>query len=253
MSDNLISILKDLISHDKWSNAIDYVLAKNTPSANPSYHDESSLINIPLFNGNNLYHIACIKGKTNVIKKILSLKSELRLIPNKLNDDGIQGSHLYYRYGGNDPFLLNLHDTYYVDESNNSLATYLIDNIDLCELMVKNMKHRKCLYSINIRGDDSIYLNILQKVNLTNADSDRYVKLFMNLYSELKPKNIGYILVLTQCTIVTEHLFKSNIDPKIFTDVYNETNMTPLALIVYSEFLELMPKILDYLITNYSN
>jgi hypothetical protein len=239
-----ITVIKDLISHDKWTDAIDLMIQIESSKKN----QESSLINTIIINGNTPYHIACIKGKNDVIKRMIKLKSQLNLNLNQLSSDGSIGSHLYYRYGGSDPFLLEMDDMCYIDMLNNSIASYLIDNIDLLETLVNNMQIKKCLYSIVVKNDDSIYTDILNKVNANTKNSSRYAQLFMILYKELKPENIGYMLVITKCSIVLELMFKSNINPIVFTDVYNTTEMTPFALIIYTGYLEIFVMILEYLV-----
>lgn len=244
------NVLKLMISNDLWDEMMDYMIKiQNTITSETENFGEFALINVPLINGNNPYHLACIRGKTDIIKKMMKLSKTLHLSINKLNSEGLPGIHLYYRYGGRDPFFLESKDICYVDEFHYTLVKYLIDEIDLLELLIDNMKNLNCLNNTGIKNDDHIYLLLLHKIHFMGDETNimRYQKILETIYDELKPKNIAYLLILTNCVFSLECFFKRNINVLLFTDIYNESDMTPLALCVYSGYMEMLVKILEYI------
>jgi hypothetical protein len=162
-------------------------------------------INVSLFNGNNLFHLACIKGETDFIKRILKLKNENKLFLNinMFNYEGESGPHLYYKYGGNDPFLLSDNEMCYVNENNFVLAKYLIGNIDLLELLINKMIQVGCIENIGIRDDDYMFTLLMAKeIHYSKIDknmANRYLDIIRKLNHEIKPPNLVFMAVDQNC------------------------------------------------------
>lgn len=231
---NLVTHLTELIDLNDWNKVFD-VLSSS-----------SEIINKPIINGNTVFHIACIKGQTDFIKKLISNKDKLHLNINIFNPEGLTGAHLYYKYGGNDDFLLD-NDMCYVDESNYVLARYLIDKIDLLETLIDKMIKIGCVENVGMRNDNYMFVLLMTKINYySTVDEklcDRYVKIVEKLYIELRPRNFVFLIIQTNCISVLKMLFYHEVD----FNIYSESNMTPIAKCIDLKRIEMLVLILEYI------
>lgn len=236
MEDNTMKI-KKMIDDDNWDKLLNEI--KNGNITN---------IDTYIVNGNNLFHIACIKGKIEFIKKLFDLrnKKSLTFNPNLINQDGLTGSHLYYKYGGNDIFFMTNKELCYLDANNFSLGKYLIDRIDLLEHLINNMQKIGCLENIDIRLDYYMYKELIEKIKeyqLSNPElSNRYLKLVEKIYVEIKPKDLVFLSIIWNCLPIIDMLILHNYD----FNIYSKKNYTVLSMCTFYDRVEMIIHIFEY-------
>ena len=232
-------MIGNMVRNDKWNDILKIIS-----------DDKQQLIdlNAGLFNGNNLFHMACIKGETEFIKKLLKLKAEnkINLNINVFNYDGESGAHLYYKYGGTDPFLLSDKELCYVDTNNFVLARYLIGKIDLLETLIDKMIDNGCIGNVGIRNDNYMFnLLIAKEVHYSRIDknvADKYLKIIKKLYREIKPSDLVFIAINKNCIDVIKMLMMMNYN----FDVYNSYNVSAISQCVRYNRVEILVLILEY-------
>ena len=228
-------IITSLIQKNKWNDILN--LLKTT-------HIDD--INMMLINENNLFHLACIKGETEFIKELIMLKKshKIDLNLNLFNEFGLSGAQLYYKYGGNDPFLLSDKNVCYVNDNNFVLATYLIDNIDLLKIHVNKMIELNCIENIAI--NDQIFVSLLNKINYyTNIDenkTNKYLKIVEKICDEIKDHQIVFIAIKLNCIDVIKMLMIQEYN----FEVYSNLSMTALGACMLYDRVEICVLILEY-------
>jgi len=232
-----IMILADMVRDDRWTDILNLLIS------NPSINLDTELIN-----GNNLFHMACIKGQTEFIKKLLELKKQnkLKINTNLFNIDGLLGAHLYYKFGGTDPFLLSNNEMCYVDVNNFVLARYLIDKIDLLEMLINLMIKKGCIENIGIRDDDYMFELLMEKeMYYTKIDkplASQYLQIIQKLTLELKPENLVFMAINMNCFHVIEMLMKMNFD----FNVYSSGDISAVSACVFKNRPNILVMILEY-------
>jgi hypothetical protein len=215
--------------------------------------EEITDVNDSIVNGDNLFHLACIKGDTKVIKTLLKMKNDkkIRLNTYSLNADGLPAIHLYYRFGGTDPSLLADKDVCYVDNESNVLAKHLMDQIDLLEILINRMIDENCLDNIGLRNDDTLLESLVMKVvhyaTLPKSDEntqikDRYITLAIKLFQEIKSPGLIYMGIHYNSIDIIISLVELGVDFYI----HEYSGITPLAKCVDSQRIELLFIILEY-------
>ena len=240
--DNKQEIVKKIlecIAKDEWDEIIKLI-------KNGDYVDINDIIS----NGNNIFHLACIKGKDKIINELIDLKNngKIKLNVNKHNKDGIPGIHLYYKYGGTNADFFDNDEICNLDRNSKNLAIYVINDIYVLEKLIDKLIEKQCLENLEIpTGSDTHYLfeELIKKiVELNNPImTDKYVKIIKKLYVELKIKDIVFIAILINCPDVIKMLMTLNYDFMIYN---NELKMTSLAYAVYMNRTEIVLNILEY-------
>lgn len=230
-------ILANLVKDGMWEDILKFIT--NNPTIN---------MNVSLFNGNNLFHLACIKGETDFIKLLLKLKQEkkINLNVNMFNYDGESGAHLYYKYGGIDPLLLSDKEMCYVNENNFVLAKYLIGQIDLLELLIDKMIQVGCVENIGIRNDDYMFnLLITKEVYYSKIDkkmATRYLNIIQKLNHAIKPANLVFMAITQNCIDVIKMFMTFDFD----FNVYSNEGVSVVANCVKHNKLNILIMILEY-------
>lgn len=203
-------------------------------------------------NGNNLFHLACIKGKTKIIHEMIKLKNnnEIKLNTNLLNEDGLDGIYLYYKYGGSDIQFLDTHDVCNIDSSSRVLAFYMMDRIDMLEKLMNKMFDKGCIDNTEIPDDVNIYNELIVRYinysKLKNNDSieigKRYLNVVKRLYEELKTPKLVFVAIELNAIPVIRMLINFDFDFMIYSDDF----MTPLSYAILYGRLEIVLTILHY-------
>jgi len=163
-------------------------------------------LNKDFANGNTLFHLSCIRGKTKFIKEMIKLKKEdkIKLNTNLLNIDGLPAIHLYYKYGGNDISFFDNEDICHLDIENKNLLIYVLNQIDVFELLVNKLLEKNCLDTIEIPDDDEnnhlVLYEICKKVIEISKKGDekllqRYLLVLNKIYTELLSKDLVFIAI----------------------------------------------------------
>lgn len=216
----------ELINDNKWDEVYKLLQDKNID------------VNKPINNGNTIFHLICIKGNINIIKKILENKHNVKI--NLCNDDGLMGQHLYYKYGGLDPIFINNKEVCYSDENDMLIFQYVIDKIDLLEKIIENMEHNNCIENIAII-DEYIYIELCTFIN-TSEYSQRYLDIIEKIYKKIKPYNLTFYAIETNCIKVIKLLITYDID----FDIYSQQNISAVALCIIYNRTEILINILEY-------
>jgi hypothetical protein len=209
-------------------------------------------LNREILNKNNLFHLACIKGKTEVIKQLIRLKNMKKITLNTslLNDDGIPGLHLYYKYGGTDVSFFNDNDICFLDINSYGLIVYVLDKIDVLELLIDRLIVMGCLNNLEIPNENGkthiiheICKKIVETKNIDDKISKRYVGLLRKLYLELSSPSVAFEGIAVNSHDVVEMLMRLDFDFMIYNVV---TKDTPLALAVTKGYLNITLMLLEY-------
>ena len=212
-------------------------------------------LNVEIDNGNNLFHIVCEKGQTDIIKKILSLKKDhtITLNTNLLNGDGIPGIHLYYKYGGTDTSFFDYDEICYIDSSSKMLAIYLINKIDLLEILIKKTLKRGCINNTEIPEDNYIYSKLIKKIiYYSKSDNDtsiRYLNILKSIWLELKSRNLVFVAIQMNSIDVIKMLMDDGFNFMI----YSNDHITPLSMSIDNGHIEIAIMILEYTKQKFGN
>jgi len=226
------------IKNNKWKKILNII--KNGEYTN---------LNKILINGNNLFHILCIKGKIEIIKEILELKKNKKIILNTniLNSNGIPPIHLYYKYGGKDLLFLEDESICHLDDLNNNLLNYVIDNIKLLNKIIDKMIEYNCLESLYyIENQYQSFFTLL--TNKIIEDKEKYNKIMKKIYQKVKPEFFIFITIRLNSIDNLLMLFEENYD---FTD-YKKNYFSPLAYTIYTNKFTMMNMILEYTKNKYN-
>ena len=208
-------------------------------------------LNMNIDNGNNVFHIACVKGLTDFIKKILKYKIEKKIIlnTNKLNSDGLPGIHLYYKYGGSDPSFLNSDDICFIDNNSKTLAPYLINRIDLLETYINMTIKKECIDNIELSTylDNDVYLLLIQKIISMDKYENkniyfRYLNIIKILWLELQSQYLIFEAIYYHATDIIKLLMDENFDFMIYSDYQT----TPLMKSIDVKTDEIALMLLEY-------
>ena len=192
-----------------------------------------------LINGNNMFHLACIRTETEFIEKVYRLCSEgtCPLNLNIANSEGLPGLHLYYKFGGKSPLPLETTSVCYLDIQYRNLYLYLIDSIELLEKYIASSLEQECLTQM---PDDrnTIYFKIINKIEemkkdntadgAANADVLRYLKLIENLIRGVGDKQVCTMAIAMKTRTVSKHL----IEQKLFYPYERFNGRTALMITV---------------------
>ncbi len=200
----------------------------------------------PLENGNNILHMAGIKGQTDFIKNAIRLSyasEEIVNLINLPNSDGLSVLHLYYKYGGHDKDLLKNKYICYLDVNNKSLANYIISKIDLFELFIDQMIQNKCIENLNLDPDINItIIDIFHK-----EKNDRYEKILMKMIDHgVSYTNVVYYSIYLNEIGILDKILKR----KLNLSIKNKREKTPLMFAVYYGKYEIVEKLLDHSMKN---
>jgi hypothetical protein len=203
-------------------------------------------INKPLINSNNLFHLACINLKPKIIKTLLDMKNknQIKLNTNLLNNDGIPGIHLYYKYGGTDISILDKAIICQIDLYSNTILNYVIDNLELLDKFIDRMIESKCITNLYFITDvnKSFFTKLTQKIN----DNIKYKKIMEKIYREVKPINFINISLYENSV----HNLAILIDSKHDFMKY-EMHFLPLATAIRFDKLTMITLILQYTENNF--
>lgn len=235
-----IDKLVEYVTNDHWDQIIKLII-------DGSYTD----LNVDLLNGNNIFHLACIKGKTDIIKQLIAFKKEgrIKLNTNKLNADGLPGIHLYYKYGGNDISFFNNDEICYLDADSHNLAVYLLDKLPVLEIFIDKLIAKKCVDSLEIPIESNkhyFFYEIAKRVSEYKKTDinmmNRYLIILRKLYAELRIDGLVFMGVyLNSCEIIRT-LMDFNFDFM----VYAKNKLTPLSMGIYNGFTDIICMILEY-------
>jgi hypothetical protein len=208
-------------------------------------------LNMNIDNGNNIFHIACVKGLTDFIKKIIKYKNEKKIIlnTNKLNSDGLPGIHLYYKYGGADTSFFDSDDICFIDNNTKTLAPYLINRIDLLEIYVNMAIKKGCIENIELSAylDNDVFLLLVRKiVSINNKDNKeiyhRYLNIVRILWLELHSQYLIFEAIYYHATDIIKIIMNEGFDFMIYSDYQT----TPLMKAIDDETDEIALMILEY-------
>lgn len=220
-----------LIVNNEWMNIYNYIL---------KIQNIHTLINNPIINGNNIFHIACIKGQ--LINELLHIKKKVGLNINLVNSEGKAGAYLYYKYGGTDTIFLDNKEICYKSD-NSALIPLLIDNITLLELLINRMIDANC---IDIIDSNNIYNIIMEKINhykiCDNIKSDKYLLILNNIYQKLHPPDLVFLAITNNNIDVINMLINNNFN----FNVYSHENISTISLCVIMGYVEILIIILEY-------
>jgi hypothetical protein len=233
----MYNIIKKYIENDNWTSIIQLIEKGKITD-----------INEPILYGNNLYHLACVKGKIKVINKLISLKKENKIIldtslPNK---DGFYGINLYYKYGGNDLSLLNndeICDTNMYDES---LIEYVVEMVDILDKLIDNMIDKKCLEITNYDNTKTHILYILCKKSIENI---KYIDIIRKIYEYTKI-DLLYVAISSIAINVIKMLVTFDFEKEVRNTNYYRTMLCQSVLVGN---LDIVIIILEYLKYKYDD
>lgn len=198
--------LIDLIRNDRWDRLIGLI-------ENKEYNMDE-----PLLNGNNTFHIACIRLNEDFMRKYFS--SKIRNV-NRLNVDGITGLQLYYKYGGNSIEFLENDSICYHDVNGNTAIIYINDE-NMVVRYLENAIKNNCLNSI-------LHNDVIQHTLYDNAIIKKHWKVIDILIQHINPINVIYHSILLDDYRTIGYLIDiRSVDPMI----RNKNNMTPLIVAV---------------------
>lgn len=246
-----------LVKQDKW----DKIYSKLIKG-------EISRPNKLLINGNNILHMACIRGRTNFIERVFDLcyskarkvdnldqplnifaKIECGIDPDIPNEDGIPPIHLYYKYGGTSRKLLKFSSVCILDKDYMGLFVYLIDKIDLLEVYIDSTLEKNCLTDIEyirkeINAKHNIYYLLIKQIKKIDDQKikNRYLQIISQLIHNITNKKAVFYAIAMDSHEVFDHLIKDNLfDPMI----RNSNQETPLIMAVINQNDSFVRKILE--------
>ena len=213
-------------------------------------------LNVEIDNGNNLFHLACVKGLTDIIKEILILKKERKVTLNThiVSSDGIPGIHLYYKYGGTDSEFFTSGEICYIDNNNNKvLIFYLINRIDLLEILVNKIIKQRCIDNIVFYDVNNLYRLLIKKItDVSKIDielSSRYLEILKSIWLELKSTDLVFVAINLNSLDVIKMMINIGFD--VMT--YSSDMVTPLALAINNRHIEIANMILEYTKQKFGN
>ena len=233
----MYNIIKKYIENDNWSSIIQLIEKGKITN-----------INETILYGNNLYHLACVKGKTKIINKLISLKKDNKIILDTSlpNEDGFYGINLYYKYGGTDLSLLNndeICDTNMYDES---LIGYVVEMVDILDKLIDNMIDKKCLEITNYNNTQTHILYILCKKSIENI---KYVDIIRKIYEYTKI-DLLYVAITSVAINVIKMLVTYDFEKEVRNTNYNRTMLCQSVMIGN---LDIVIIILEYLKYKYDD
>jgi len=242
--------IMELVEQDNWEQIIN--LVKKGEITNLNNH---------IINGNTLFHLACVKGKIGVIRELLYFKNmkKIQLNTSLLNHDGLPAIHLYYKYGGTSPELFDDEDLCYTDVLDNTLALYVVNNIELLEKLIQKMGNMGCLENIKLFNSNGSQLTQSQSESVMSKlcakytelksydipNANRYLELIKNISLKIDYDYIIYFIIEYDIVELMEFL----IDNKFNFLTYNENNITPVTYMVMlkrNTMIEKLRRILFY-------
>lgn len=196
------TIINELLRKDKWDEIMKMI-------ENGDIKD----LDQEIVNGNSIYHFACIKGKIEFIKRLMELKNKgkINISFHLPNGNGLVGIELYYKYGGNDSYLLKNQDICYVNDNGMHFSRYVVYDIDLLEILFENMIKIGCLNNIDTLNIDYILIIIMEQIirysdtndpDNKNKDDDkknRYIGIIKILSDIIDKFDIAYSAINTNC------------------------------------------------------
>lgn len=216
---------------------------------------EFTNLNVEIDNGNNLFHLACVKGQTDVIKEMLMLQREhkITLNTNLLSGDGLPGIHLYYKYGGTDTEFFDSDEICYIDSSSRMLAIYLINRIDLLETLIDKTIKRGCIDNTELPDDSYLYYELVKKIidySKTDTEkSSRYLEILKSIWLELRSKGLVFVAIHMNSLDVIKMMMNLGFDFM----TYSSGRITPLAKAIDSGHIEIAIMILEYTKRKFGN
>jgi len=229
--------IKKYIEDDNWTGIMNLI-------------DNGTITNInePILYGNNLYHLACVKGKTKIINKLLSLKKENKIVldttlPNK---DGFYGINLYYKYGGTDMTLLDNEEICNINMYNENLIGYVIEMIDILDKLIDNMISKDCLEITEYNYTNEHILYILCKKTNENF---KYVNIIRKIY-EYTHINLLYVAISANAINVIKMLLLYDFEKEVRN--VNHTRTLLCHAVLYGN-LDTVIIILEYLKYKYDD
>jgi hypothetical protein len=237
MTDN--KILK-LVNDNKWNVIMDMI--KNN-KVNP---------NTIIKNGNNIYHMACIKGNTKAMKYLMKLDN---INLKNTNDEGMSGIHLYYKYGGEDSSFLDTIQTCNIDNNGNTIIKYIIDNIVLVEKFINMLIKNKCIENIELTNENNEYIFYKLSYKITNIkDSkikEKYFKLLEKLYISHRTKDLVFIAIFFKNKDIIKMLIKHKFD--FVNVIQNNTKYTTILACVELSLHDIVEIILKEIKNKHNN
>ena len=203
-----------------------------------------------IINGNNILHIAAIRGQTKFVERLFELcyskdpntseessdplrelaKIECGINPDMPNRDGLPAIHLYYKYGGTSKKLLKLSSVCYLDKHYTSLLTYLIGSIDLLEVYVNSTIQKSCLQNVDLVGSDvqphqNIYYLLIKQIKRVEDSKlkARYMKIVSHLMRNLTNKKAVHYAIAMDSMEVFDHLISEDLFDPMVRSTNNET------------------------------
>ncbi len=243
----------EYVTHDNWDQIIKLI-------DNGLFMD----LNIDILNGNNIFHLACIKGKTNIIKQLIQFKQngKIKLNTNKLNIDGLPGIHLYYKYGGNEISFFNNDEICYLDGDSRNLAIYLLDKLPILEIFIDKLIAKQCIDNLEIPFESNkhyFFYEIAKRVSLASLNTkilntktqntkndittmDRYLEILRKLYAELRIEGLVFMGIYLNSPEIIKLLMDFDFDFM----VYAKNKLSPLSMGIFNGFNDIVHMILEY-------
>jgi ankyrin repeat protein len=191
---------------------------------------------IPIVNGNNILQIACIRGRQDIIKQILLLKS--KQIYN-INDDGDTCCHLLAKQLLFDLLLeicIKYPEFLKIPNNNSQLIIHLtLDNPTICYKILLLMIKYKYIDKLNIINNNSrtFLLDLIDKIN--NDKLTSYLKIINKLYKTSINFNIPqdlppliYAIMNKKYNLAIKLLNRAKLDINIKTSEF----LSPLILAI---------------------
>lgn len=177
-----MSNIIELINNNLWDKAI----------------DKSINISDNILDGNNILHVACIRGNIDVVNKIININKDNDLIY-KSNSTGLNILHILFKYGWYDygytiylqfPKLLNN-----IDETNITPLFYILDKKELLTNIlnnyIKNNTDFNLFNKINLNNNKTILLELIDRNDFDNID---LIVKYVDLTIPVKSPPLHYLL-----------------------------------------------------------
>lgn len=235
-----VNQLIEYVNNDNWDQIIKLI-------TNGLFID----LDVDILNGNNIFHLACIKGKTNIIKQFILLKQngKIKLNTNKLNVDGLPGIHLYYKYGGNDTSFFNNDEICYLDSESRNLAIYLLDKLPILEIFIDKLIAKQCVDNLEIPFESNrhyFFYEIAKRITESKKTDivtmNRYLEILRKLYTELRIDGLVFMGIYLNSLEIIKLLINFDFDFM----VYAKNKLSPLSMSIYNGFIDIIHLILKY-------
>lgn len=221
-------------------------------------------LNKSIVNDNNIFHLACIKGKTTIMKQIIDLKNNkmISINLNLGNKDGLPGLHLYYKYGGDDLSFMDYNEICYLDGNGMTVAKYIIDNIEMMNIFIDMIIKHDCVDNLEMIDNrdtklDKYYIlyEITSRVanfakSKKNKMRDEYLNLLRKLYNITTKKHLVFMAIYLDSIDVIKFLIEQNFD---FINVRNGNGSSPIYMAVDYSRHEIADMILNHISNKYGN